>query len=116
MVRFPARWRCERLRREHPRAAFVSGQEAADVWLSKQALQNQARYQQGIRELFVASKLKGWEKDLRTLDSQLEAYAAWLRAEMLPRARASNRLPPEIYADNLKNFGVKADPRPGDEA
>ncbi|MFO1457297.1 MAG: DUF885 domain-containing protein [Steroidobacteraceae bacterium] len=77
----------------------------------EQALQNQARYQQGIRELFVASKLKGWEKDLRTLDSQLEAYAAWLRAEMLPRARASNRLPPEIYADNLKNFGVKVDPR-----
>ena len=44
MVRFPARWRCERLRREHPRAAFVSGQEAVDVWLSKQALQNQEKH------------------------------------------------------------------------
>ena len=29
----------------------------------------------------------------------------------MPRARTTNRLPPEIYADNLKNFGVKADPR-----
>jgi uncharacterized protein (DUF885 family) len=29
----------------------------------------------------------------------------------VPRARATNRLPPEIYADNLRNFGVKADPK-----
>jgi uncharacterized protein (DUF885 family) len=30
---------------------------------------------------------------------------------VLPRARQTNRLPPEIYADNLKSFGVEADPR-----
>ena len=29
---------------------------------------------------------------------------------VLPRARKTNRLPPEIYADNLKNFGVDMDP------
>ena len=44
MVRFPAGWRCERLRREHPRAAFVSGQEAVDGWLTRQALQNQEKH------------------------------------------------------------------------
>jgi hypothetical protein len=77
----------------------------------EQALQNQPRYVAGIRELFATSGLKGWEKDLRTLESQFEAHAAWVRAELLPRARATNRLPPEVYADNLKNYGVRIDPR-----
>jgi GNAT superfamily N-acetyltransferase len=44
MVRFPPGCRCEPLRREHPRAAFCSGQEAVDGWLSKQALQNQEKH------------------------------------------------------------------------
>lgn len=77
----------------------------------QQALDNQPRFVAGIRELFVASGLKGWQKDLKVLEAQLDAHAAWVRAELLPRARAGNRLPPEIYADNLKAFGVKADPR-----
>ena len=51
MVRFPAGWRCERLRREHPRAAFVSGQEAVDGWLAKQALQNQEKHLSVTRAL-----------------------------------------------------------------
>jgi uncharacterized protein (DUF885 family) len=41
----------------------------------------------------------------------MEEHAKWMRAELLPRARTSNRLPPEIYADNLRNFGVKAEPQ-----
>jgi GNAT superfamily N-acetyltransferase len=44
VVRFPSGWRCERLRREHPRAAFASGQDAVDGWLTKQALQNQEKH------------------------------------------------------------------------
>ena len=77
----------------------------------EQALQNQPRFVAGIRDLFKTSGLTGWEKDLKVLESQLDAHAKWLRTELLPRARTANRLPPEIYADNLKNFGVKADPR-----
>lgn len=77
----------------------------------EQALQNQPRFVAGIRDLFEKSGLEGWEKDLNVLESQLDAHAKWLRSELLPRARTTNRLPPEIYADNLKNFGVKADPR-----
>jgi hypothetical protein len=77
----------------------------------EQALQNQPRFVAGIRDLFKKSGLTGWEKDLKVLESQLDAHAKWLRTELLPRARTTNRLPPEIYADNLKNFGVKADPR-----
>jgi hypothetical protein len=77
----------------------------------EQNLSNQARYVQGIRDLFQKSGLKGWERDLRLLESQLGDYAKWVRAELLPRARATNRLPAEIYANNLTNFGVQADPR-----
>ncbi|MDQ1310294.1 MAG: hypothetical protein QG601_1564 [Pseudomonadota bacterium] len=77
----------------------------------EQALQNQPRFVAGIRDLFKKSGLTGWEKDLKVLESQLDAHAKWLRTELLPRARTTNRLPAEIYADNLKNFGVKADPR-----
>jgi hypothetical protein len=94
--------------RERFEVAGLTGPWTVEV---EQALANQPRYLAGIRDLLVKSGLKGWDKDLRTLESQLDAHAAWVRAELLPRARATNRLPPEIYADNLKTFGVKVDPR-----
>lgn len=77
----------------------------------EQNLGNQARYLAGIRDLFAKSGLKGWERDLKLLEKQLAAHEKWIRAELLPRARTTNRLPPEIYADNLRNFGVKAAPQ-----
>jgi len=77
----------------------------------EQNLGNTQRYVDGIRDLFVKSGLKGWERDLGVLGKQLKDYNAWVRAEVLPRARHTNLLPPEIYADNLHNFGVKAEPQ-----
>ncbi|HEY2807695.1 MAG TPA: DUF885 domain-containing protein [Steroidobacteraceae bacterium] len=77
----------------------------------QQALKNQDQYLAGIRDLFKESGLKGWEKDFATLSSQVGAYGKWVRATVLPRARASNLLPPEIYADNLKQYGVAMDPK-----
>jgi hypothetical protein len=77
----------------------------------QQSLKNQDQYVAGIHDLFKASGLRGWEKDFATFSSQIEAYGKWVRASVLPRARASNLLPPEIYADNLKQYGVAMDPR-----
>ncbi len=77
----------------------------------EQDLANQARYVAGIRDLLEKSGLDGWQQDLELLEKQLEQHAAWVKAEIMPRARQTNRLPPEIYADNLRNFGVKADPQ-----
>jgi hypothetical protein len=77
----------------------------------EQDLANQPRYVAGIRDLLEKSGLDGWQQDLELLEKQLEQHAAWVKAEIMPRARQSNRLPPEIYADNLRNFGVKADPQ-----
>ena len=74
-------------------------------------LDNGKRYMDGTRELFQKSGLKGWEKDFATLTRQFTDYQNWVRATVLPKARKSNRLPPEIYADNLKGYGVEADPR-----
>jgi hypothetical protein len=76
----------------------------------QQELKNQDQYVSGIRDLLQKSGLKGWEHDFATFSAQIAAYGAWVRANVLPRARASNLLPPEIYADNLKNFGVTMDP------
>ena len=43
-VRFPAGYRIEPLRRDHPRSAFRSGQEQVDEWLASRALQNQEKH------------------------------------------------------------------------
>lgn len=77
----------------------------------EQDLKNQAQYLSGIRDLFQKSGLRGWQRDFATLGEQLDAYAKWVRASVLPRARTTNLLPEAIYADNLKQFGVTMDPR-----
>ena len=77
----------------------------------QQGLDNQPRYLDGIRDLFKQSGLKGWQGDFKQLERQMQAYGDWVQRELLPRARKTNRLPEAIYADNLKNFGVQADPR-----
>jgi hypothetical protein len=73
-------------------------------------LANVERFAGGLRQIFEASGLDAYQADLDVLLSQLDDYADWLKAEMVPRARQDHRLPPELYADNLKNFGVRDDP------
>ena len=43
-VRFPKGFRLERLRREHPRQGFRSGQQRVDEWLATKALQHQTKH------------------------------------------------------------------------
>lgn len=77
---------------------------------AEQYLANQNRYLNGIEQLLRESGLKGWEKNLRTLREQFDDHAKWVKATVLPRARQTSRLPPELYANNLKNYGVDTDP------
>jgi len=77
----------------------------------QQSLDNQPRYLDGTRDLFKHSGLSGWQGDFNLLERQMRDYAAWVKRDLLPRARQTNRLPEPIYADNLKTFGVEADPR-----
>jgi len=73
-------------------------------------LSDSTRFVEGIRAMFVRAGIEEWQDEFAKLETQLADYAAWVEREMLPRARADNRLPPEIYANNLKNFGVRASP------
>jgi uncharacterized protein (DUF885 family) len=85
----------------------------AGPWTSEvqQSLDNRERFVAGIREVLERSGLEGWQSDLAKLDRQLADHSTWVEKNVMPRARESNQLPPEIYADNLRNFGVRADPR-----
>ncbi|MGH8178778.1 MAG: DUF885 domain-containing protein [Steroidobacter sp.] len=78
---------------------------------AQQYLDNQNRYVDGVEDLLKKSGLKGWQKDMKTLRRQIDEYGAWTKATVLPRARKTSQLPPELYANNLKVFGVEMDPR-----
>ena len=73
-------------------------------------LASSAAYVDGIPKLFDKYKVAGYEAAFGKLKEQLAAYEAFLRAEVLPRARADFRLPPELYAFSLRQFGVDVAP------
>ena len=76
----------------------------------EQHLANSARYADGVRKLYAKYKIEGADAALDALKTQLAAHDAWVRSSVLPHARADFRLPPELYANNLKNVGIDIDP------
>jgi hypothetical protein len=68
------------------------------------------RYIAGVRGMFERVDLAGWQDEFAKLEEQLTEYSTWVSEEMLPRARPNNQLPAEVYANNLKNYGVRATP------
>ena len=64
----------------------------------------------GIEELLDGTDLQGWQEPYETLAGQLRDYNQWLRDEVLPRSRDDYRLPPVMYEDALRNWGVDASP------
>ncbi len=77
----------------------------------EQDLENYERYIQGIKDLFEKSGLEGWSGDYEVLAGQLREYGDWVRTEILPRARDRHLLPEAVYADALRNYGVRMEPR-----
>jgi hypothetical protein len=73
-------------------------------------LSDAPRYVAGVKALFEAAGVEGWEEEFAKLEFQLTDYTEWLNEEILPRARPGNQLPAEVYANNLKNYGVRATP------
>lgn len=76
----------------------------------RQHLGNCQRYIEGIAEDFRARGLTGWESAHERLAAQLRDHCAWVRKNILPKARTSPMLPRELYADRLRNVGVDLDP------
>jgi uncharacterized protein (DUF885 family) len=65
----------------------------------------------GLGSLLKKYGIEGHEEALGTLREQLAAHDAWVRSELLPRARTDYRLPAEVYAFGLKsNYGVDIAP------
>ena len=77
----------------------------------EQALDSGPTMISGTRELLEKSALKGWQPAFAALESQLTAYNAALKTQVLPRARQDHRLPAEVYANNLHEFGVDIAPQ-----
>ncbi len=75
-----------------------------------QTLASSAVYRRGIGDLLRRYGVAGYEPALAELEQQLVAYDAFLRAEVLPRARADFREPPELYAFQLHQLGVELPP------
>jgi uncharacterized protein (DUF885 family) len=72
----------------------------------EKSLATAATVRDGIEKLFVKYHLAGYDEPMRALAQQLTAYDAWVRATILPRARAEFALPPEAYAQRLERVGV----------
>ncbi len=64
----------------------------------------------GLHDVLAKSAVQGWESGAAKLDQQLAGYTEWLKTDILPRARADHRLPREVYANNLHQFGVDISP------
>jgi uncharacterized protein (DUF885 family) len=76
----------------------------------EQDLGNTASYVDGIRKLYAKYKIAGADAALDALEKQLKDYDAWVRSTVIPHAREDFKLPPELYADNLKNVGLDIAP------
>lgn len=76
----------------------------------ERAVGNVDTYVSGVRDLFAKYKIAGAEEALDAMEKQLKAYNEWTRAQVLPKARTDTRLPPELYAYQLKQYGIDIDP------
>ena len=76
----------------------------------EQDLERAETFITGIEELLDGTDLQDWQEPYETLALQLRDYNQWIRDELLPRAREEYRLPPVMYEDALRNWGVDASP------
>lgn len=77
----------------------------------EQSLGNVDTFIDGIHKLFAKYQIAGAEDALKAMDKQLHDYAAWTRSVVLPEARSTTQLPPELYAYQLKQVGIDIDPQ-----
>jgi len=69
-----------------------------------------SNYVEGIGELFKKYRLEGWEPAYAKLKDQLIGYDAWVKSNILPKARSDFRLPPEKYALAFEAYGIDIPP------
>jgi len=77
----------------------------------EQNISNSARYVDGVRKLYAKYKIDGAGPALDALQKQLSAHDEWVKSTVLAHARTDFRLPPELYANNLKQVGLDITPQ-----
>jgi uncharacterized protein (DUF885 family) len=84
------------------------------IYPSKEELDTElgrnSNYVDGIAALFKKYKLTGWEPGYAKLKDQLSGYDAWVRDNILPKARTDFRLPPQAYALAFESYGIDIPP------
>ncbi len=89
--------------RERLETPGLLGPSRAEV---ERDLADGATYVDGIAKLFEKYRVAGFQEAHGKLKQQIAAYDDFVRKEILPRAREDFRLPPELYAFSLKQFGI----------
>ena len=69
-----------------------------------------SNYVEGIAALFKKYQLEGWEPAYAKLQDQLTGYDAWVKSNILPKARSDFRLPPAKYALAFEAYGIDIPP------
>jgi uncharacterized protein (DUF885 family) len=69
-----------------------------------------SNYLDGIETLLTKYKLTGWQQPYATLKQQLIDYDAWVKTNVLPKARTDFRLLPQEYALELEGYGIDIPP------
>ncbi len=74
------------------------------------SLKNSETYVKGVGALLDKYKIPGFEEPYNLLKKQVAAYTEFVRKEVFPRGRDDFRLPEDMYALALENFGVDIPP------
>ncbi len=69
-----------------------------------------SNYVDGIADLLKKYQQSGWDDSYAKLKTELTDYDAWVRANILPKARTDFRLPPEKYALAFESYGIGIPP------
>ncbi|HUS08737.1 MAG TPA: DUF885 domain-containing protein [Bryobacteraceae bacterium] len=73
-------------------------------------LSNATFFIEGIGKLFEKYKIAGYEQAYNKLREQLAAYNDFIRKEVLPKSREDFKLPLELYAYQLEQYGIDITP------
>lgn len=76
----------------------------------EQALANTPIYIRGLKDVFAANPAAGSDEALAAIEKQLVDYDAWVRKEVLPRARTRAGVPRDYYAYRLRQVGIDVEP------
>jgi hypothetical protein len=103
----PITVRAETVFREKLKTPGLLGPAKPEV---EQDIANMSDFSNGIGLLLEKYKMTDYQQAYAKLKGQLAEYSDFLRKEVLPKTRSDFRLPPELYALRLEDFGVDYTP------